>query len=234
MKKILSIFVVLMYMLSGIAVAYAQDTAESGITAEVTAETTEEATVSEETAVEVATTSEPAVEEAAPEAVTTSETVEVTQTDAELADDSAITAVVGETETTSEETVEISGGEDYTAVDQVVDRVALAFTFQVERRVALMAKIAERRQAHYDFLVAKGKTKQAEKFKGKTIGLVKNFDQWKAKKESARAEKPANRSVAKTEVKEQRAEKVKAVKETVKERVKEKSRQKSGAAEETE
>jgi len=80
------------------------------------------------------------------------------------------------------ETTTVQVGKEYTTLDSVLDRIRLAFTFQEERKVELINKIEQRREQHYSFLVAKGKTEQAEKFKAKTIGLVKNFEQWKAKK----------------------------------------------------
>ena len=85
-------------------------------------------------------------------------------------------------ENASNETVEIKGGKDYPLLQRALDRIKLAFTLQVERRLALMQKIEQKRLEHYDFLIAKGKTEQAEAFKSRTVGLVKNFEEWKARK----------------------------------------------------
>ena len=80
------------------------------------------------------------------------------------------------------ETVEIKGGKEYPLLQRALDRITLAFTLQIERRLELMNKIEERRLEHYNFLVAKGKTEQAEAFKERTVGLVKNFDEWRENK----------------------------------------------------
>ena len=97
------------------------------------------------------------------------------------------------------ETVEIKGGKEYPLLQRALDRIVLAFTLQVERRIELMAKIEERRLEHYNFLVAKGKTEQAEAFKERTVGLVKNFDDWRTNKQDiiAKAEqKTENKTTA--------------------------------------
>ena len=80
------------------------------------------------------------------------------------------------------ETVEIKGGKEYPLLERALDRIKLVFALQIERRTELMSKIQERRDEHYNFLIAKGKTEQAEAFKERTIGLVKNFEEWKARK----------------------------------------------------
>src|SRR3989344_5227001 len=79
---------------------------------------------------------------------------------------------------TGNETTEIKGGKEYPLLNRAIDRIKLAFTFQIERKLELINKIEQRRLEHYNFLVAKGKTDQAERFNSQTIGLVKNFDQW--------------------------------------------------------
>jgi hypothetical protein len=91
------------------------------------------------------------------------------------------------------ETVEIKGGKEYSLLERALDRIRLVFTQQVERRAELMAKIEQKRLEHYNFLIAKGKTEQAEAFKERTVGLVKNFEEWKARKQEAisRIEKKA-------------------------------------------
>jgi len=83
-------------------------------------------------------------------------------------------------ETTDESTV-IQGGQEYPLMQRAMDRIRLAFTWQAESKLELMNKIQEKRQAQYRFLVAKGKTDQAERFKQGTTGLEKNFEQWKGK-----------------------------------------------------
>ena len=80
------------------------------------------------------------------------------------------------------ETVEIKGGKEYPLLERALDRIRLAFTLQIERKAALIEKIEQRRLEHYNFLVAKGKTEQAAKFNETTTGLIRNFDDWKARK----------------------------------------------------
>ena len=79
-------------------------------------------------------------------------------------------------------TFEVKGGNEYPLLSRASDRIKLAFTAQLERRIALMTKIQERRAEHYEFLLAKGKTEEAERFNSQTIGLVKNFEDGKARK----------------------------------------------------
>ena len=79
-------------------------------------------------------------------------------------------------------TTTVQVGREYKAFDQIVDRVKLAFTFQEERKIELINHIEERRSSHYSFLISQGKTIQAERFGNKTIGLVRNFEQWKTKR----------------------------------------------------
>lgn len=81
------------------------------------------------------------------------------------------------------ETVVIQGGSEYKVMERAIDRIKLAFALQAERKLELINKIQEKREQHYQFLIAKGKAEQAERFRGKTIGLVKNFEQWKAQKQ---------------------------------------------------
>lgn len=71
---------------------------------------------------------------------------------------------------------------EYTGWDQLVDNIKLIFTFNEQKKASLINLIEQRREQHYNFLIAKGKTEQAEKFKNQTIGIVKNFEQWKAKR----------------------------------------------------
>ncbi len=78
---------------------------------------------------------------------------------------------------------EAKNNKEYTLLGRAVDRIKLAFTLQIEKKLEMINRIQERRQQHYDFLIEKGKTEQAERFKAKTIGIVKNFDQWKANKQ---------------------------------------------------
>jgi hypothetical protein len=85
-------------------------------------------------------------------------------------------------ESATNDTFEVKGGKEYPVLQRALDRIRLAFTLQVERKAALIEKIEQRRQEHYEFLLAKGKTEQAERFGNKTIGLVRNFEEWKAKK----------------------------------------------------
>lgn len=86
-------------------------------------------------------------------------------------------------ENDTNKTFEVKGGREYPLLERAIDRIKLAFTFQIERKQELIAKIEQRREEHYQFLLAKGKTDQAEAFKAKTIGLEKNFAQWKANKQ---------------------------------------------------
>jgi len=81
------------------------------------------------------------------------------------------------------ETTEIKGGKQYPAFERAVDRILYIFTLQIERKAALIEKIEQRRQEHYQFLIANGKTEQAARFNATTTGLVRNFDQWKANKQ---------------------------------------------------
>lgn len=81
------------------------------------------------------------------------------------------------------ETTEIKDGKEYSAFERAVDRIRYVFTLQIERKAALIEKIQQRRQEHYQFLVANGKTEQAAKFNATTTGLERNFDQWKANKQ---------------------------------------------------
>ena len=94
----------------------------------------------------------------------------------------AVPMVFAEVNVTSDDITTVQVGKEYTGLDQAWDRVKLAFTFQEQRKVELINKIEQRRELHYSFLIANGKTVQAEKFQAKTIGLEKNFEQWKAKK----------------------------------------------------
>ena len=86
-------------------------------------------------------------------------------------------------EETADETFELDGGRQYPLLTRALDRIRLAFTLQEERKLELMDKMQQRREDHYNFLLVKGKTEQAEKFKGRTIGLVKNFDNYRAQKQ---------------------------------------------------
>lgn len=165
MKKTISVFVMLMFLLSG--VAFAQETE--------------------------ATTIEPVV-----------------------------TAVVTTTEEAPVPTLyEVSGGEEYSGLTQAWDRIKLAFTFQEERKVELMNKIQDRRQKHYDFLVAKGKTEQAEKFKEKTSEVKKNFDEWKVKRAEKLAKFEEKIANAKSNITEKRLEKANERADKIEERVQE-------------
>jgi hypothetical protein len=135
MKQITSLFIALVFMLSIVSVAFAQDVAN---------------------------------ETAAPVPELISEPVATTNM------------------TTAEKPVPtlygVKGGEEYSGLAQIWDRIKLAFTFQEEKKAELMNQIEARRQNHYDFLIANGKTQQAEKFKEKSAELKKNFDDWKAKR----------------------------------------------------
>lgn len=82
-----------------------------------------------------------------------------------------------------ENTTVTQESKEYPLLERAMDRIKLAFTAQIERRMALMDKIQQRREAHYQFLIGKGKTDQAERFKASTVGLVKNFDEWRARKQ---------------------------------------------------
>jgi hypothetical protein len=86
-------------------------------------------------------------------------------------------------ENAADEVFEVKGGKEYPLLQRALDRIKLAFTLQVERKAALIEKIEQRRQEQYEFLLANGKTEQAERFNEKTIGLVKNFEDWKARKQ---------------------------------------------------
>ncbi|MEK6886378.1 MAG: hypothetical protein AABW88_00955, partial [Nanoarchaeota archaeon] len=81
------------------------------------------------------------------------------------------------------ETNEQKANKEYPTFERALDRIKLLFAMQVERKLELINKIQEKRQQHYQFLIEKGKTDQAEKFSSKTIGIVRNFDQWKANKQ---------------------------------------------------
>ncbi len=102
------------------------------------------------------------------------------------------------------ETTVIKGGKEYPLLERALDRIKLAFTLQIERKTELINRIEQRREEHYQFLLAKGKTDQAEKFKATTIGLVKNFDQWKANKAGI-LERIENKSI---EVRENKSERM--------------------------
>lgn len=105
----------------------------------------------------------------------------------------AITVETNETPVLiSAETNETTEAKEYGLVEQAMDRIRLAFTMQEQRKVELMNKIQERRTAHYNFLVAKGKTEQATRFQEKTTGLEKNFADWKAKRAEKLAKMEAN------------------------------------------
>ncbi|MBS3115778.1 hypothetical protein J4482_04070 [Candidatus Woesearchaeota archaeon] len=90
--------------------------------------------------------------------------------------------------------VEAKDRKEYSLLERAIDRIKFAFTQQIERRLELINKIQERRQAHYQFLLEKGKTDQAERFNTNTIGLVKNFDQWKANKQDIIAKMEQNKT----------------------------------------
>lgn len=79
--------------------------------------------------------------------------------------------------------ITVQVGKEYSTFDQVIDRIKLTFTFQEERKIALMDRIEQKREQHYSFLITQGKTEQAERYKNSTIGLIKNFDQWKANRQ---------------------------------------------------
>ena len=98
--------------------------------------------------------------------------------------------------------VEVKDNKEYPLLERAIDRIKLTFTQQIERKLELMNKIQERRQTHYQFLLEKGKTEQAERFNNKTRGIVKNFDQWKANKQDiiARMEQNKTRERAETPV----------------------------------
>ncbi len=106
------------------------------------------------------------------------------------------------------ETFEVKGGKEYPVLERALDRIKLAFTLQTERKLELINKLQQRREEHYQFLVAKGKTEQAERFKATTIGLVKNFEQWKATKQEiiGRMEKKAAEVKNETAMKEKAEE----------------------------
>ncbi len=78
---------------------------------------------------------------------------------------------------TADETVVIQGGDSYPVLTRAMDRVRLAFTLNAEKKLELMSKIQEKRQLHYNFLLAKGKNDQAEKFKQGTAKLGQKFEQ---------------------------------------------------------
>lgn len=94
---------------------------------------------------------------------------------------------------------EVKDNKEYPVLERAIDRIKLAFTQQIERKLELMNKIQERRQAHYQFLLEKGKTDQAERFNSNTIGLVKNFEQWKANKQDIIARMEQNKTLERAE-----------------------------------
>ena len=66
---------------------------------------------------------------------------------------------------------------EYGAFEQVWDNVRLAFTFQEERKAMLMEKIQTKRQAHVEFLLAKGKIEQAGKYQEGTEKLTQQIQE---------------------------------------------------------
>lgn len=94
----------------------------------------------------------------------------------------AMPIAIAQEQNATNQTTEIHGGKEYPLLERALDRIKLAFTFQIERKLALIAKIEQRREEHYQFLLAQGKTDQANAFKSRTTGLEKNFEQWKTKK----------------------------------------------------
>ncbi|MBN2421460.1 hypothetical protein JXB27_04240 [Candidatus Woesearchaeota archaeon] len=202
MKQAFSLLIVLMFVLSAVPIALAQDTEASvtdvtGITA-VTDETTEETVEAETTATE-----EPA------------ETEE--ETTESVVEDDTVTAVVTSAETgTAEEPaegVEIESTEEYSGIEQLVDNVKLAFTWNEQVKLNLMAKIQAKRDAHAAFLESKGKTEQANRFREGTTKLVQKFDGQRVKMQE--------KAVAR-EAKKQASDNVTALKEKVRERITEK------------
>ena len=156
MKAILSIFVALMLLLSGISVAFAQNN--------VTNENVTDEDLQDEVEDEVETEVEDLEEEE----------VEVEEEDVDEED------VEEEVE---DETFELKGGKQYSLLSRALDRIRLAFTLQEERKLELMDKMQQKREDHYNFLLAKGKTEQAERFKERTTGLVRNFDNYRSQKQ---------------------------------------------------
>ena len=169
MKKILGVSVVLMYMLSGIAVGYAQDTtdnatttsAEPAVTAETTSVTTDQAETQETT------------NETEPEAVVTSEPV------AQATDDSGITATVdSETATTVELQDEVKTEEDLaevTPAEEVNDTEKEVESMQtpegVELRVTQLQERIDRAIAHGQEIIAQAAANNAS-----TTGLQASLD----------------------------------------------------------
>lgn len=201
--KTLSVFVVLMFLLSIVSVI-AQDTTD---VAEEVAEVVETAEATETLPADIST-------EGVTAEVTEAETAEATNLDVITGDAAAVTVVTNAEEAAAvsdapltstdevetqeaEDTTTVQVGKEYSVLDSALDRIRLAFTFQEERKLELINKIEQKRAQHYSFLVAKGKTEQAERFKSKTIGLVKNFEQWKAKKAGTLARIEAKAAKAK-------------------------------------
>lgn len=155
MKKILSIFVVLMYMLSGIA--YAQDTTEETVTADPVIEAIAEEVTTEEVEVETTEVSE---ETTAPEAMLTSEPAP------ETTDDSGITAVVtapdgtvisdeevADEVETEEDVAEVTATEEAVETEEEVETMTQS-PAGVEVRVTQLQERLERAIAHGEGIIA--------------------------------------------------------------------------------
>lgn len=129
----------------------------------------------------------------------------------------------------SAKTNETTEAKEYSWASQAMDRIKLAFAMQEQRKVELMNVIKEKRTAHYNFLVAKGKTEQAAKFQEKTTGLEKNFEQWKTKraeklqKMEGKVSKLDNASDKKKAKVEQRTKEVEEKTAKIEQKIKERS-----------
>lgn len=71
---------------------------------------------------------------------------------------------------------------EYHGLDRALDRIKLSFASQEERKEALINKIEERRKAHYEFLLLKGKIEQANAFQTKTDAFRSRFEAWNIKR----------------------------------------------------
>ena len=189
MNKTLSMFVVLMLVLTAVPFVFAQNTTDIEV---ITGDATE--------AIPVVASTE----------------------DATAVSDSPVNATaeteVTETANTTTETTTVQVGKEYSTLDSALDRIRLAFSFQEERKLELINKIEQRRTQHYSFLVSKGKTEQAERFKEKTTGLEKNFEQWKEKRAEKLAKLEAKKENAISKVERKLTEKANKIERKVQEK----------------
>lgn len=70
---------------------------------------------------------------------------------------------------------------------RTIDQIKLIFTLKEEKKLDLLQKIQEKREQHYQFLINKGKTEQAEKFQLGTTALTSKI-QVQIQKTQARAD----------------------------------------------